>query len=65
MADTTGIDPKILELLVCPASRGVLEYHAATNELTCERSMLSYPIRDDIPYLVSLESRPLDDTNSV
>ena len=65
MADTTGIDPKVLELLVCPASRGVLEYDTATNELTCERSMLSYPIRDDIPYLVSLESRPLSDTDSV
>lgn len=55
-----AIDPKFLELLVCPLSRGVLTYDAVRQELVSETARLAYPIRDGIPILLADEARRLD-----
>ena len=53
------LDPKLLEILVCPVSKAPLEYVAEKNELVCLASGLAYPIRDDIPVMLESEARPL------
>ena len=55
------IDPKLLEMLVCPLSKGPLIYDRAAGELICKQSGLAYPIRDGIPIMLPDEARPLDD----
>lgn len=55
------IDPKLLEILVCPVSRGPLEYDAAAGELISRRAHLAYPIRDGIPIMLEGEARILED----
>lgn len=54
------VDPKLLEALVCPVSRGPLRYDRAAQELISERAKLAYPIRDGIPIMLSDEARQLD-----
>jgi uncharacterized protein YbaR (Trm112 family) len=54
-------DPKLLEILVCPVSKGPLRYDAARQELISEAAGLAYPIRDGIPIMLIDEARPLDD----
>jgi uncharacterized protein YbaR (Trm112 family) len=56
----SGIDPKLLEILVCPKTRGSLEYDAARQELISRSAKLAYPIRDGIPIMLPDEARPLD-----
>ena len=56
-----NIDPKLLEILVCPLTRGPLRYDAAAGELISERAGLAYPIRDGIPIMLVDEARRLDD----
>lgn len=56
----TGIDPKLLEILVCPVTKGVLEYDAAKQELISRAARLAYPIRDGIPIMLPEEARKLD-----
>jgi hypothetical protein len=56
------IDPKLLELLVCPLTKGPLEYDSERQELISEQGKLAYPIRDGIPIMLVGEARPLDDT---
>ena len=56
------IDPKLLELLVCPVSRKPLKYDKETQELISEEAKLAYPIRDGIPILLSEEARKLGKT---
>ena len=56
-----GVDPKLLEILVCPASHGPLEYDAANSELVSRKAGLAYPIRDGIPIMLPGEARRLDD----
>jgi hypothetical protein len=56
----TRIDPKLLEILVCPLTRGPLEYDAAKQELVSRQAKLAYPIRDGIPIMLPEEARPLD-----
>tara|TARA_B100000767_G_scaffold235037_1_gene228112 strand:+ start:413 stop:598 length:186 start_codon:yes stop_codon:yes gene_type:complete len=55
------IDKKLLNILVCPVSKGELEYNEAAQELICKASGLAYPIRDDIPVMLESEARPLTD----
>ena len=55
------VDPKLLEILVCPVSKGPLEYDAAADELISRQAGLAYPIRDGIPIMLADEARPLDD----
>ena len=55
------VDPKLLELLVCPLTKGRLSYDRELNELVSERARLAYPIRDGIPIMLVSEARRLDD----
>ena len=54
------LDSKLLEILVCPVSRGPLRYDPTHNELISERAGLAYPIRDGIPIMLPDEARSLD-----
>jgi uncharacterized protein YbaR (Trm112 family) len=61
MADTKhGVDPKLLEILVCPLTRGPLRYDAAAQELVSDQAGLAYPIRDGIPIMLVDEARKID-----
>jgi uncharacterized protein YbaR (Trm112 family) len=60
-ARRVGIDPKLLEILVCPVTHGPLEFDAARNELISRKAGLAYPIRDGIPIMLPGEARRLDD----
>ena len=57
--EATRIDPKLLEILVCPVTKGPLEYDAARQELISRQAKLVYPIRDGIPIMLPEEARPL------
>ena len=57
---TSRVDPKLLELLVCPLTKGRLSYHAEAGELISEKARLAYPIRDGIPIMLPDEARRLD-----
>lgn len=59
--EATRIDPKLLEILVCPLTKGVLEYDAERQELVSRGAGLAYPIRDGIPIMLPEEARPLAD----
>jgi len=54
-------DPKMLEILVCPLTKGTLRYDSARSELISEGARLAYPIRNGIPIMVPEEARPLED----
>ena len=53
------MDPKLLEILVCPLCKGPLVYHKAEAELVCKADKLAYPIRDGIPVMLEAEAREL------
>ncbi len=57
----TAVDPKLLEMLVCPLTRGPLTYDRERQELISEAARLAYPIRDGIPIMLADEARSLDD----
>ena len=57
----SSIDPKLLEILVCPLTKGPLIYDAENQELRSEQAGLAYPIRDGIPIMLVDEARSLDD----
>jgi hypothetical protein len=71
MADETGgpgegethvpVDPRLLEVLVCPVTKQVLQYDRAHNELVSRTAGLAYPIRDGIPIMLPDEARRLDE----
>ncbi|HBT68853.1 MAG TPA: hypothetical protein DEB63_12220, partial [Agrobacterium sp.] len=48
----SNVDPKLLELLVCPLTKGRLSYDRARNELISESARLAYPIRDGVPIML-------------
>lgn len=55
------IDPKLLEILVCPLTKGTLEYDAGRQELISRSARLAYPIRDGIPIMLPEEARQIED----
>jgi uncharacterized protein YbaR (Trm112 family) len=55
------VDPKLLDLLVCPLTKGPLRYDRARQELISEQAGLAYPIRDGIPIMLVDEARALDE----
>ena len=62
MADpATDIDPRLLEILVCPLTKGPLTYDRAKRELMSLQAGLAYPVRDGIPIMLVDEARQLDD----
>ncbi|ANH05903.1 MULTISPECIES: Trm112 family protein [Shinella] len=60
-SSTSRVDPKLLELLVCPLTKGRLTYDAAAGELVSEKARLAYPIRDGIPIMLISEAREIKD----
>lgn len=54
------VDPRLLEILVCPVTKGPLEYDRARQELVSRKAGLAYPIRDGIPIMLAEEARRLD-----
>ena len=55
------IDRRLLEILVCPVTKGPLTYDAAAQELISEKAGLAYPIRDGIPIMLPDEARRIED----
>ncbi|MAI90644.1 Trm112 family protein [Ponticaulis sp.] len=55
-----GLDPKLLEILVCPISRGPLIYDPEASELVSQKAGLAYPIRDGVPIMLADEARELE-----
>ena len=55
-----SVDPKLLEMLVCPVTKGPLSYDASTQELISKQAKLAYPIRDGIPIMLPDEARAID-----
>ena len=53
------LDPKLLNILVCPVSKAPLVYNEETQELLCKASGLAYPVRDGIPVMLEEEARVL------
>lgn len=53
------LDPRLLEILVCPVSKAPLEYDREKQELICRASGLAYPVRDGIPVMLESEARQL------
>ncbi len=60
MTDTTEIDRRMLEALVCPVSHAVLSYDAERQELISKAAHLAFPIRNGIPIMLVDEARKLD-----
>ena len=56
-----GVDPKLLEILVCPLTKGTLRYDRDRQELISDQAGLAYPIRDGIPIMLVDEARSLDE----
>jgi uncharacterized protein len=54
------MDAKLLQILVCPVTKGPLIYNKAKNELISKSARLAYPIRDGIPVMLEDEARKLD-----
>lgn len=55
------MDTKLLELLVCPVTKGLLEYDRDKQELVSRSARLAYPVRDGLPILLETEARTLTD----
>jgi uncharacterized protein len=58
------IDPKLLEILVCPLTKSTLEYDRERQELISRAAKLAYPIRDGIPIMLPEEARKLDEAEA-
>ena len=56
------VDPKLLEILVCPVTKGPLIYDRSRQELISKKAGLAYPIRDGIPVMLPDEARPLSES---
>ncbi|MBT8114240.1 MAG: Trm112 family protein [Arenicella sp.] len=54
------MDPKLLEILVCPITKGPLEYDKENSELISRSANLAYPIRDGLPVMLEQEARELE-----
>ena len=58
--DSGGIDPRLLELLTCPLTKGPLKWDAERCELISKSARLAYPVRDGIPVMLPSEARQVD-----
>jgi hypothetical protein len=58
--DAKEIDKKLLEILVCPVTKGTLKYDKKKQELVSEKAALAYPIRDGVPIMLPDEARRLE-----
>lgn len=58
---THTVDPKLLEILVCPLTKGPLRYDAMRQEMISDQAGLAYPIRDGIPIMLVDEARSVDE----
>lgn len=56
-----GVDPRLLEILICPVTRQPLVYDRAANELISAKARLAYPIRGGIPIMLEEEARDMDE----
>lgn len=61
VVEVSRIDPRLLEILVCPLTKTTLEYDAGAQELISRVAKLAYPIRDGIPIMLPEEARTLDE----
>lgn len=64
-ARTRAIDPKLLELLVCPLTKGPLDLETDGAWLVSRKAKLRYPVRDGIPILLADEAEPVEDAITV
>lgn len=55
-----SIDPRLLEILVCPLTKGPLTYDENAQELISKKALLAYPIRDGIPIMLIDEARKIE-----
>jgi uncharacterized protein len=62
-SSATEIDPKLLEILVCPVTKSSLSYDRENQELISDKAGLAYPIRDGIPIMLADEAREIDTMN--
>ena len=60
-ASPVEVDPRLLEILVCPVTHGPLSYDRARGELVSRSAKLAYPVRDGVPIMLPEEARPLDE----
>jgi uncharacterized protein YbaR (Trm112 family) len=60
--EISRVDPRLLEILVCPLTKTTLEYDADKQELISRAARLAYPIRDGIPIMLPEEARKIDDS---
>jgi uncharacterized protein YbaR (Trm112 family) len=60
--EISRVDPRLLEILVCPLTKTTLEYDAEKQELISRAARLAYPIRDGIPIMLPEEARKIDDS---
>lgn len=58
---TRDVDPRLLEILVCPVTHGPLDYDRERQELVSRSAKLAYPIRDGVPVMLPEEARPLEE----
>lgn len=58
---SSGVDPRLLEILICPLTRLPLTYDRAANELISKKARLAYPIRGGIPIMLEEEARDMDE----
>ncbi len=59
--EATKVDPRLLEILVCPVTRATLSYDAERQELISRAAKLAYPIRDGVPIMLPEEARALEE----
>ena len=62
---SSAIDPRLLEILVCPLCKGPLVYRKAAGELVCKADRLAYPVKDGIPVMLEDDARKLDPTEEI
>ena len=55
----SSVDPRLLEILVCPLCKGALVYRKDVNELVCKADRLAYPVKDGIPVMLEEDARKL------
>ncbi len=61
LALTHDVDPRLLEVLICPLTRGPLDYDRDRGELVSRNARLAYPVRDGVPIMLVEEARALDE----